>query len=361
MKNKKKLIIIFIVLLIIILILSLIFGLNYDKNNKNEVKEVSPYVHDWVRDNPNDPDIIRCKNHPEEEYHIGYYVEYEPVGTKEALIDEEGKKYYLSSANENGYGDQKIYLEDTRWIVLGVENSDQSVDGSNETLLLTTAGVLYNKENSLYFKGAIGATNGVNVLNKVCNTLYTNDTYGYARGMNMNDINNLFGVEIFNSGYIYNNERYSIIGTTKVSDMTSNNGYPYSENLLTHLGINTKLPNGTNYKDIKDVELNNYGYYYTKDDKNLHDIWTDKIIKYKPSYNQRVLTFIKNEYTWLADSSITLDNDKIIFVLGGISEYKVSNGVFGLYSSNGEEYEDCAGIRPVIVVDSVLPKQIGMD
>ena len=95
-----------------------------------------PEIHNWVRTG----DTLNCA-HCNTTLTIGQQLDYTKTGTGSSSISEE--KSGMAQAKTDGqswatsYGVQTIHKDsETKWVVLGVEDSNKN--GTNETLLLTT-------------------------------------------------------------------------------------------------------------------------------------------------------------------------------------------------------------------------------
>jgi hypothetical protein len=71
----------------------------------------------------------------------------------------------------------------TKWVVLGIENTDKDINETNETLLITTK---KPTTGTIKLYGAAGYNNSIEEINRMCKELYGEE----ARGMTIEDVNN---------------------------------------------------------------------------------------------------------------------------------------------------------------------------
>ena len=153
--------------------------------------------HNWTRTG----DSFKC-SHCNEEYEMGQLVDYTAAGKTSTTITAEksgAEQYYENNdqymtwkANVDEEGNQIIEVQDTNWVVLGIEDTNK--DGINETLLITSENAITPTEDEqcLFFYGGAGYYNGPEEIHRICKELYSNSEYGLARGMTVEDVNSVF-------------------------------------------------------------------------------------------------------------------------------------------------------------------------
>lgn len=188
-----------------------------------QYNEPGAVIHGYYYDET-DPNKIKCTEHADEEYTIGAEYAYTP-STAETVAEISATDSGVTRAIANGditatdlaeYGydeetaKQTITQENLTWIVLGIDKQD-----TNKLLIAsaeptTQMPVLY---------GAESYTNGPDIINNVCETLYSNeDVNALARGMTIEDVNEFLGFELpeGKTGMCYNgNEEVWVSGNLK--------------------------------------------------------------------------------------------------------------------------------------------------
>ena len=301
-------------------------------------------VHNWTRNG----DTFTC-SHCNLEVEMGQIVVYNPdtvitpstisgtdSGVSSAIIAGD-----LSAGNFGADGAQQITQEVLTWIVLGIE--DQDGNGINETLLITTTEPI---NETLYINGAAAYNNGPSIMNKVCKDLYSSSTYGQARSMTIEDVNEVLGWTDTRGTYVdASGITHKVNANTKFSDLPAE--------VKSEIVINgTNTPDGTS--------LDNYiidGYYcfsngnYIMDDEN--PLSTNNPI------SERESAIIFGDYTyryWLASRGVnaSVDDGYVSFGPGRVGGgYTFS--CFVLYSSDGRESFSPEGLRPVVPLTSSIP------
>ena len=318
-------------------------------------------IHSWTRSG----DTFRC-SHCEAEYIMGAVVNYQRENAGETttttltaeksgldkLYEAEGS--YPGEAIVDGYGNQTIEAQDVNWVVLGIE--DANGDGVNETLLITTEIDLWiDRDNwtGLFFYGAAKYNNGVDEINRICKELYSNNEYGFARGMTIEDVNAALNYTPYGGYYYEEDGNYQTTGnlTTKLKDL------PIFSSII--LG-GTYTPDGTNTEEtLGEYELNGYGY--GTDGLNLVndiDSTPSPITEIEKSiiFGPYIEEWERCEYCyWLASRGVDACYGCAHFGLGCV------NGGAALscgdtFYSNGSEYVNVAGFRPVVSLTSKLPE-----
>ena len=183
--------------------------------------ESIPEIHNWVRTGDN----IKCE-HCNTSLIIGQKLNYTTKGgTGSSSISEEksgiaqAKTDGKSWATSLGVQTVNIASDETKWVVLGVEDSNKN--GTNETLLLTTQTPTTGK---IRMYGYQPYNHAVEEINRMCKEIYGTD----ARGMTIEDVNaclkyvapaGMCGKD--NSGTLV---YYTVPEGTKISDLGSSYG-----------------------------------------------------------------------------------------------------------------------------------------
>ena len=197
--------------------------------------ESIPEIHNWVRTGDN----IKCE-HCNTSLTIGQKVNYTKTGAGSSSISEE--KSGIAQAKTDGQswatdlGVQTIHKDsETKWVVLGVEDSNKN--GTNETLLLTTETPTTEK---IKMYGYQPYNHAVEEINRMCKEIYGTD----ARGMTIEDVNACVQYTApagmcakNNSGTIV---YYTVPEGTKISDLGSSYG-----NIWTDIQNNARVIDGT--------------------------------------------------------------------------------------------------------------------
>ena len=176
--------------------------------------ESIPEIHNWVRTGDN----IKCE-HCNTSLTIGQKVNYTKTGAGVSTIvgDKSGVSNGITDGNLNAEdfgakGTQTIHSDsDTKWVVLGVEDSNKN--GTNETLLLTTQTPTTGK---IRMYGYQPYNHAVEEINRMCKEIYGTD----ARGMTIEDVNACLQYTA-PAGMYYQNSKWNSIGnlTTKLKDI----------------------------------------------------------------------------------------------------------------------------------------------
>ena len=215
---------------------------------------------------------------------------------------------------------------DITWKYLGVNaNGEMEIMAS----LSTTEAAAANTKVKLSGKG--GYLKGPDMLNTICEKLYSVSGVGTARSMNIDDVNNILGYTGEKGAY-YASSTTNYTPTKeamKIGDIVSQKGEPALSNTATPDGrdINTYYSDHYNINKIKDVkEMKNPG--------------------------NRDLVYNAKNYYWLASPCVYVrfNSSRAYFgvrCVGSVGVY--SNDMF--YSYAGSCYETCA-VRPVVSLKS---------
>ena len=198
--------------------------------------ESIPEIHNWVRTGDN----IKCE-HCNTSLTIGQKVNYTKTGTGSSSISEEKSGIAQAKADEQSwatsYGVQTVNIasDDTKWVVLGVEDSNKN--GTNETLLLTTE---TPTTETIRMCGYQPYNYAIDEINRMCKEIYGAE----ARGMTIEDVNACVQYTApagmcakNNSGTIV---YYTVPEGTKISDLGSSYG-----NIWTDIQNNARVIDGT--------------------------------------------------------------------------------------------------------------------
>ena len=258
-----------------------------------------------------------------EHLHIGDYVNYNPLNFKEGTLEKD--KTASSSADENGSKDQTFSINtDTKWRVLGEDDRGQ--------ILIVSADPVkkdMGETNNPYFylKGAKGYINAEKELEKI------SKIYGHgvgatgARSLKIEDVNKICGVTVGSDGITPTVDASENFGTTK----SYTNQYASPEDYLAG--------------KRSDFSKTSNAYYYTG---------YNSLLKTATNTRAYETIFFKNQtkkYNWLASRSVFVDSGYAYFCVGIVrgGRAAVDDGVF---NSDGNEYEGCNAVRPVVSLKS---------
>ena len=320
--------------------------------------ESIPEIHNWVRTGDN----IKCE-HCNTSLTIGQKLNYTKTGAGSSSISEE--KSGIAQAKTDGQswatdlGVQTIHKDsETKWVVLGVEDSNKN--GTNETLLLTTETPTTEK---IKMYGYQPYNHAVDEINRMCKEIYGTD----ARGMTIEDVNACVQYTApagmcakNNSGTIV---YYTVPEGTKISDLGSSYG-----NIWTDIQNNARVidgtkkyftpscPEGTTDSSV----LGNIpvdGYFYVVD-STLGAPEGIPVLPDSTTNATRNLIFgdSKNYVYWLASRGVYAGSDYAFFGPGAVLEcFAGSFGGDGLFSSNGGSYFIGLPLRCVVSLRSDIP------
>ena len=283
--------------------------------------ESIPEIHNWVRTGDN----IKCE-HCNTSLIIGQKLNYTTKGgTGSSSISEE--KSGIAQAKTDGeswatdLGVQTIHKDsETKWVVLGVEDSNKN--GTNETLLLTTQTPTTEK---IKMYGYQPYNHAVDEINRMCKEIYGTD----ARGMTIEDVNaclqytapaGMCGKD--NSGTLV---YYTVPEGTKISDLGSSYG-----DIWTDIQNNARVIDGTkkyftpscpegttDASVLGNIPVDGY-YYHLSDDG----------------------TYLVNDAN-ASDTSHTITTTTKNLIFGDSNNY-----LYWLASRGGAASSDCASFGP---------------
>ena len=321
--------------------------------------ESIPEIHNWVRTGDN----IKCE-HCNTSLIIGQKLNYTTKGgTGSSSISEE--KSGIAQAKTDGeswatdLGVQTIHKDsETKWVVLGVEDSNKN--GTNETLLLTT---LTPTTEEIRMYGYQPYNHAVEEINRMCKEIYGTD----ARGMTIEDVNaclqytapaGMCGKD--NSGTLV---YYTVPEGTKISDLGSSYG-----DIWTDIQNNARVidgtkkyftpscPEGTTDSSV----LGNIpvdGYFYVVDST----VGAPEGIPVLPDSTTNATKNLifgdsKNYVYWLASRGVCAGSDCAYFGPGAVfGDSAGSVGDFRLFDSNGYSNGIELPLRCVVSLRSDIP------
>ena len=323
--------------------------------------ESIPEIHNWVRTGDN----IKCE-HCNTSLTIGQQVNYTKTGAGVSTIagDKSGVSNGITKGDLNAedYGEkgsQTIHSDsDTKWVVLGVEDSNKN--GTNETLLLTTQTPTTGK---ITMYGYQPYNHAVEEINRICKEIYGTD----ARGMTIEDVNACVQYTApagmcakNNSGTIV---YYTVPEGTKISDLGSSYG-----NIWTDIQNNARVidgtkkyftpscPEGTTDSSV----LGNIpvdGYFYVVDST----VGAPEGIPVLPDSTTNATKNLifgdsKNYVYWLASRGVFAGSGFANFGPGAVDGGNAySIGDYGLFFSDGGSSFDGLPLRCVVSLRSDIP------
>ena len=323
--------------------------------------ESIPEIHNWVRTG----DTLKCA-HCNTTLTIGQQLDYRKTGTGSSNISEE--KSGIAQAKADGqswatsYGVQTVNIasDETKWVVLGVEDSNKN--GTNETLLLTTQTPTTGK---IRMYGYQPYNHAVEEINRMCKEIYGTD----ARGMTIEDVNNCFNytppagicVKIDSNG---NQKFYNVPANTKISDLGSS-----YENIWTDIQNNATVidgtkkyftpscPEGTTDSSVLgNIPVDGYAYFLSNDATYLVEPANNTDTSHTITIATKNLIFGESkEYRyWLASRGVRARSVCANFGPGTVFEGRAYS-YFGLFRSFGFSYFDDFSLRAVVSLRSDIP------
>ena len=319
--------------------------------------ESIPEIHNWVRTGDN----IKCE-HCNTSLTIGQKLNYTKTGVGSSSISEE--KSGIAQAKTDGQswatslGDQTVNIasDDTKWVVLGVEDSNKN--GTNETLLLTTE---TPTTETIRMYGYQPYNHAVEEINRMCKEIYGTD----ARGMTIEDVNACVQYTApagmcakNNSGTIV---YYTVPEGTKISDLGSSYG-----NIWTDIQNNARVidgtkkyftpscPEGTTDSSV----LGNIpvdGYFYVVDST----VGAPEGIPVLPDSTTNATKNLifgdsKNYVYWLASRGVFAGSDFARFGPGAVVGGR-ADSFYGLFTSRGNSSFNELPLRCVVSLRSDIP------
>lgn len=355
MKKKSVFLIIGMILAIILVIFFVkIRKIPIEKFMKDEKWKVEQQnlklasKHNWKVSKTGEIECTHCNK----SYKIGDIINYTSKNS--------GKKIKLSKELTGYSKDQVVIKEDAKWVVIG-----KTEDGKG--LLITTDKPL-NQKNSIIFNGAQTYNIGVEVLNTLARVLYSNNKYGFARCMTIEDVNNYLGYDNPSTQYssqisvntteeTYNGERLKKGKWIKIDNLTTKiKDLPIFESIIKN---GTYTPDETNTKEaLGEYCVNGYSLQTSgrvKNGKNMIRVFgTEEIFEVDAEKQDFIFGIHEdNLYSyWLASRGVAVSNDFVAFGMALINDGS-ENSCVEMYDSRGKTglyyTEDIKpGIRPVV-------------
>ena len=322
--------------------------------------ESIPEIHNWVRTGDN----IKCE-HCNTSLTIGQKVNYTKTGTGSSSISEE--KSGIAQAKTDGqswatsYGVQTVNIasDDTKWVVLGVEDSNKN--GTNETLLLTTE---TPTTETIRMYGYQPYNYAIDEINRMCKEIYGAE----ARGMTIEDVNACVQYTApagmcakNNSGTIV---YYTVPEGTKISDLGSSYG-----NIWTDIQNNARVIDGTkkyftpscpegttDASVLGNIIVDGYSYVV---DSTVGAPEGIPVLPDSTTSATKKLIFgdSKNYGYWLASRGVGAASDCAVFGPGAVHEGGADSYV-GLFNSYGDSYLFELPLRCVVSLRSDIPAAV---
>ncbi len=327
--------------------------------------ESIPEIHNWIRTGDN----IKCE-HCNTSLTIGQKLNYTKTGAGSSSISEEksgiaqAKADGKSWATSLGVQTVNIASDETKWVVLGVEDSNKN--GTNETLLLTTQTPTTGK---ILMYGYQPYNHAVEEINRMCKEIYGTD----ARGMTIEDVNaclqyvapaGMCGKD--NSGTLVD---YTVPEGTTISDLGSSYG-----DIWTDIQNNARViegtdgtkkyftpscPEGTTDSSVLGkIPVDGYYYHLSDDGTYLVNNANASDTSHKITTATKNLIFgdSNNYFYWLASRGVHADSNCARFGPGAVGEgFADSFGVFDLFNSCGFSLGDELPLRCVVSLRSDIP------
>lgn len=241
-----------------------------DKITEEDI-EKEETEHDWNKS----LSVLTCKNCGKQ-YRIGQNINYIP--------DSNNKSVTISS-DESGYTQQQIIGQEIgkKWVVIGAMDLDDN--GTNEKLVVR----MEPTTTKLYLNGKQAYNNGPDIMDRICKELYSNNTYGEARSINIDDLNNVLNYTP-RGGEYYNSKWNELKGfKIKLKDL------PTWETIKSY----TNTPDGLNtLQSLENYEVN--GYFYILYKATLTNMATQKNIYYN---SEDFINAVSGDY-WLASRGV---------------------------------------------------------
>ena len=300
--------------------------------------ESIPEIHNWVRTGDN----IKCE-HCNTSLTIGQKVNYTKTGAGSSSISEEksgiaqAKTDGQSWATSLGVQTVNIASDDTKWVVLGVEDSNKN--GTNETLLLTTETPTTGK---IRMYGYQPYNHAVDEINRMCKEIYGTD----ARGMTIEDVNACVQYTAPAGMCEKNRKYYTVPEGTKISDLGSSYGdiwteiqnNTYQEEDGTKKYFTPSCPEGTTDSSVLgNIPVDGYSYKLSNDGTYLVNDANASDTSHTITTVTRNLIFgeSKNYLYWLASRGVIVFSDCANFGPGTVARGRVCSMYGDLFHSYG--------------------------
>ena len=301
--------------------------------------ESIPEIHNWVRTGDN----IKCE-HCNTSLTIGQKVNYTKTGAGSSSISEEksgiaqAKTDGQSWATSLGVQTVNIASDETKWVVLGVEDSNKN--GTNETLLLTTQTPTTGK---IRMYGYQSYNHAVEEINRMCKEIYGTD----ARGMTIEDVNACLQYTA-PAGMYYQNSKWNSIGnlTTKLKDIPTWDA----------IKGNHQTPDGKNTEEaLGEYPLD--GYWYVAD-STVGAATGVPVLPDSTTTATKTLIFGTNNSNryWLASRGVLAGSVYAYFGPGAVDEGLAGSiGGGSLFGSDGGSDSFGLPLRCVVSLRSDIP------
>ena len=257
-----------------------------DKITEEDI-EKEETEHDWNKS----LSVLTCKNCGKQ-YRIGQNINYIP--------DSNNKSVTISS-DESGYTQQQIIRQEIgeKWVVIGAMDLDDN--GTNEKLVVR----MEPTTTKLYLNGKQAYNNGPDIMDRICKELYSNNTYGEARSINIDDLNNVLNYTP-RGGEYYNSKWNELKGfKIKLKDL------PTWGTIKSY----TNTPDGLNtLQSLENYEVN--GYFYKLYKATLTNMATQKNIYYN---SEDFINAISGDY-WLASRGVLPSTTQKVYFGSGYIE-----------------------------------------
>ena len=215
---------------------------------------------------------------------------------------------------------------DITWKYLGVNaNGELEIMAvlSEKDAITDTA----DKQLKVKLSGKGGYLKGPDMLNTICEKLYSKDGLGTARSINIDDVNNILGYTGPKGWYVDNNNN-GVATSTPVTIETIENS----------LGKNMYLRATPDGKDLKTYYADGYTYYNSDDN-------------IKNTANKELVYNSKNEY-WLASPCVYawFSRGNAFFEIRFVNSNTVNRCY--VFSSDNMSFENTHALRPVVTLNS---------
>lgn len=269
-----------------------------DKITEDEIGKEEE--HDWTKS----LSVLTCKNCGKQ-YRIGQAINYVPdINNKSITIN----------TTESGYAQSQTIRQETgkKWIVIGAVDSDDN--GTNEKLVIR----MEQTTTKLYLNGKQAYNNGPDIMNRICNELYSSSIYGEARSINIDDLNNALNY-IPKGGEYYENGWKELKGfKMKLKELST------WENIKNY----TNTPDGVNtIQSLEKYEVN--GYFYMLEKAVLTNLATQKKLYYN---SEDFINSILGDY-WLASKGVLPDSSGRVYFGPGYITTEGTRMVYTTYES----------------------------
>ena len=312
-------------------------------------------VHDWTRTGDN----LECK-HCNVKLTIGQEIDYTDNGKGSSSISAEkaggyvgngttgklnnsvkiaslksGISFKIAAAPEVSVVDnqpkttQTISKDaNTKWVVLGIENTDKDANGTNETLLITTK---TPTTGTIKLYGAAGYNNCIEEINRMCKELYGEE----ARGITIEDVNNCLQYTPEGATY-YDKDGDTLTTnnlTTKLSELHAR--------VWSVISSNNETPDG---QELGEFLLNGYEYNASGNAKS-----TDK-------EKEVIFGSTNGNRYWLASRGVcAYGMDRCAYFGPGYVRESVVDSYSYLFNSSGNETVSEFSLRAVVPLRSNIP------